>query len=292
VVRGLRSLPLAADRAWCEPRRCGRFHPAGFGDAERLWLWVWPVGRGSSATLTVPFLCGSLPGWANGPESRPWLANRFMFFFIAPTLVISVLLLARGTHTHEQRRAVAVKAVTRRSNLCSKKRTQTGLTAEIKIVPLWAWRSRDSICRRAGFLQCVVARHAGGPPHGHRPLLGLLAGIGGSCFLLLIGYINRDAKRRGMSPTLWTIMAVIILQRSRIILYFCCGNAQQRLPAMWECRPDGSTSASLQLQAESELSACQRVVGINDVYCPYCGLRCAIRRARSGSQRSFPVNEQ
>jgi len=56
------------------------------------------LGVGLSATLTVPFCGGSLPGWANGPESRPGLANRLHVFLHRPTLVISVLLLARGTH--------------------------------------------------------------------------------------------------------------------------------------------------------------------------------------------------
>ena len=102
-----------------------------------------------------------------------------------------------------------------------------------------------------------VARHAGAPPAWGRALMGLAAGLAGGCYLLLIGYINRDAKRRGMSPTLWTIMAIIIPNALGIILYFLlrqprssvcpqCGNAVQNgiqlLP-------------SLQLQTEPELSA-------------------------------------
>ncbi len=51
--------------------------------------------------------------------------------------------------------------------------------------------------------------------------MGLGAGLAGACYLLLIGYINRDAKRRGMSPLrfgrLWRLF---IPNALGIILYF------------------------------------------------------------------------
>ena len=103
---------------------------------------------------------------------------------------------------------------------------------------------------------CWLGTRAG-HRHGARPVLGLLAGVGGGCFLLLIGYINRDAKRRGMSPTLWTIVAVLIPNGLGIILYFILRQPREQcLPAMWERRADGiQLLPSLQLQTESELSA-------------------------------------
>ena len=85
--------------------------------------------------------------------------------------------------------------------------TQTGLTAEIKIVPLWAWALGGiAFIVAQVFFNAVLGRHSGAPPAWGRALMGLGAGLAGACYLLLIGYINRDAKRRGMSPTLWTIM--------------------------------------------------------------------------------------
>jgi len=119
----------------------------------------------------------------------------------------------------------------------------------------------------------VLARQTDAPPAWARPLLGVLAGLVLGCYLLFIGYINRDAKRRGMSPALWTIVAVIIPNALGIILYFVlrqplrsgcpqCGNAVQ-------------TGYNFCPRCNYKLSPncpqCQRVVGVNDVYCPYCG---------------------
>jgi predicted amidophosphoribosyltransferase len=104
-------------------------------------------------------------------------------------------------------------------------------------------------------------------------LLGLLLGLVAGSFVLFIGYINRDAKRRGMSPVLWTIVAVFIPNALGIILYFVlrqplqstcpqCGNALQ---AGFNFCPRCNYKLS------PSCPQCQRVVGVSDVYCPYCG---------------------
>jgi RNA polymerase subunit RPABC4/transcription elongation factor Spt4 len=152
--------------------------------------------------------------------------------------------------------------------------TRTGLSAEIEIVPLWAWVLAGIIFAAAQlFFNVAVARHSGGPPAWARPVLGLLAGIGGGCYLLFIGYINRDAKRRGMSPVLWTIVAVFIPNALGIILYFVL-----RQPLRSACPQCGDTvrigfnfCPRCSCKLGPSCPQCQRVVGANDVYCPYCG---------------------
>ncbi len=102
VVRALRSLPLAADSRLVQATQMRvRFHAGRLREArERLWLvGMACLGVGLSATLTVPFLW-RLFAWMGewvGVSTLIWQAG-FMFFFIAPALVVSVLLLARGTH--------------------------------------------------------------------------------------------------------------------------------------------------------------------------------------------------
>ena len=155
-----------------------------------------------------------------------------------------------------------------------KNETPTGLTAEIKIVPLWAWALAGIVFVAAQvFLNVVVARHSGGPPAWARPVLGLLAGIGGGCYLLFIGYINRDAKRRGMSPVLWTIVAVLIPNALGFILYFIL--RQSLRSACPQCGNAVQTGFNFCPRCSYKLSPscprCQRVAGVNDVYCPYCG---------------------
>jgi RNA polymerase subunit RPABC4/transcription elongation factor Spt4 len=169
--------------------------------------------------------------------------------------------------------------------------TQTGLTAEIKIVPRWAW-----ILAVVGFFiaqfffDVVVARHPHAPPAWARPLLGLLLGLVLGCFLLFIGYINRDAKRRGMSSVLWTIVALFIPNGLGFILYFIL-----RQPLRTACPQCGNaiqTGFNFCPRCSYKLSPncpqCQRLVGVNDFYCPYCGTPLRNQAAPASSPTTSP----
>jgi anti-sigma factor RsiW len=102
VVRALRSLPIAADSRLVHATQLRlRFHASRLREMrERMWLvGMACLGVGLSATLTLPFLW-RLFAWMGeraGVSTLVWQTG-FMFFFIAPALVVSVLLLARGTH--------------------------------------------------------------------------------------------------------------------------------------------------------------------------------------------------
>jgi len=170
--------------------------------------------------------------------------------------------------------------------------TQTGLGAEIRIVPSWAWVLAGIVIVAAQwFFNVAVARHANGPPAWARPLLGLLAGIAAGCYLIFIGYINRDAKRRGMSPILWTLVAVLIPNCLGILLYFVL---RQPLRASCpQCRNALQIGFNFCPCCACRLSPncpqCQRVVGGSDIYCPYCGS--ALRdqgAAASGQPEKLP----
>ncbi|MGC2662313.1 MAG: zinc ribbon domain-containing protein [Bryobacteraceae bacterium] len=155
-----------------------------------------------------------------------------------------------------------------------KNETQTRLGAEIKIIPGWAWTLAVIGVAAGLFMFNIVPLHpSDAPPPWARPLLGLLAGTVLGCYVLLIGYVNRDARRRGMSTLLWTIVAIFIPNGLGIILYFIlrqplcricsqCGNAvQMGFNFCPRCSHRLSPSCP----------RCQRVVSASDVYCPYCG---------------------
>jgi hypothetical protein len=101
VVRGLHSLPVAADSRLVRATQMRvRFHADRLRQAqERMWLTaVLCLGVGFSAALTAPLLW-RLFAWIGEWAAIPgpiWQAG-FVFFGIAPALVVSVLLLARGT---------------------------------------------------------------------------------------------------------------------------------------------------------------------------------------------------
>ncbi len=102
VVLTLRSLPLAADARLVRATQMRvRFHASRLRETrERMWLvGMACLGVGLSATLTVPFLW-RLFAWIGeraGVSTLVWQTG-FVAFFIAPALVVSVLLMARGTH--------------------------------------------------------------------------------------------------------------------------------------------------------------------------------------------------
>jgi len=106
VVRALRSLPVAADARLVRATQMRvRFHAARLRETrERMWLvGMACLGVGFSATLTLPLLWrlfAWMGEWA-GISSPVWQAG-FVFFSIAPALVVSVLLLVRGTHPSDQ----------------------------------------------------------------------------------------------------------------------------------------------------------------------------------------------
>jgi RNA polymerase subunit RPABC4/transcription elongation factor Spt4 len=148
------------------------------------------------------------------------------------------------------------------------------LAREIKTVPLWAWAlAVIPFVAAQWYFNFEIVGHPHAPPAWVRPLFGLLAGVGGAVYLLLIGYVNRDARRRGMSPLLWTLVAVLVPNLLGILLYFVL-----RQPPVRSCPECGSavrTEFNFCPRCSYKLAPscpqCQRVVGVNDDYCPYCG---------------------
>ncbi len=102
MIRALRSQAFMADSRLVRATQMRvRFHAARLRETrERLWLVAMAcLGVGLSTTLTVPLLWrlfAWIGEWA-GLSTPVWQAG-FLFFFIAPALVVGVLLLARGTH--------------------------------------------------------------------------------------------------------------------------------------------------------------------------------------------------
>lgn len=152
--------------------------------------------------------------------------------------------------------------------------TQTSLAAEIQIVPAWAWilAAIGFICMQFVFNVTVAHQHDA-PPAWARPLLGLLMGLLIAAYCLFVGYVNRDAKRRGMPRLLWTLVAAFIPNALGIILYFVL--RQPLGSACPQCGYGVQKEFNFCPRCNYKLSPscpqCQRLVGVSDVYCPYCG---------------------
>ena len=95
-----------------------------------------------------------------------------------------------------------------------------------------------------------------------------------AAYIFLIGYVNRDAKRRGMSPTLWTLLVIFLpgTPVSGCVIYFLV-----RAPLPFNCPQCGfAVRAHFNFcpQCKRNLRpACPRCgceVGESDRYCPNC----------------------
>jgi len=96
-----------------------------------------------------------------------------------------------------------------------------------------------------------------------------------SCLFFMLGYVYRDAKRRGMNPALWTLL-VLILSGGYffigLIIYLLV-----REPLPYTCPQCAATvnarfnfCPSCKYNLHPACPQCQREVSDDDKFCPYC----------------------
>jgi hypothetical protein len=92
-------------------------------------------------------------------------------------------------------------------------------------------------------------------------------------YVLLLGYVSRDVKRRGMSAGLWMLVCVVLPGGIGAVVYFML-----RQPVLSRC-PNCSTEIAssyhfcpqCQFQMSPVCGTCHRGVKITDVFCVTCG---------------------
>jgi Double zinc ribbon/Phospholipase_D-nuclease N-terminal len=124
------------------------------------------------------------------------------------------------------------------------KREKPGIKQEIRIIPGWAFALAASMFLLAPILFGVFAVDG---PLPFRLLISVLPATILAFLSLMIGYVNRDSGRRGMSRALWTVIVILVPNAIGFILYFLLRN-----PVKAEC------------------PKCQAVVDPHMNYCPHC----------------------
>jgi RNA polymerase subunit RPABC4/transcription elongation factor Spt4 len=96
-----------------------------------------------------------------------------------------------------------------------------------------------------------------------------------SCILFMFGYVYRDAKRRGMNPTLWMLLVVILSPSAGIIGLIIYLLVREPLP--YTCPQCAATvnarfnfCPNCKYNLRPACSQCQREVADDDKFCPYC----------------------
>jgi hypothetical protein len=129
------------------------------------------------------------------------------------------------------------------------------------------------LCAACGMTVWMNANNPGGlQPLGMLPfLLIMLPFI--SIYVLVIGYINADAKRRGMRYVVWTLLAIFIPNALGIILYFlmrsplpiaCTVCGTMNTPQLAFCPTCGT-------ELRKSCPNCKRVVEPKWTVCGWCG---------------------
>jgi len=149
------------------------------------------------------------------------------------------------------------------------------IATEARLVPWWS-----VLLAVGGFLLmqwvfhvAILQGHSAPPPFVVRVCLGLLTGAALAFYFLFLGYVNRDAGRRGMNRALWTFIALLVPNGIGFILYFV-----MRKPLQLPCPHCGATVDP----AATYCTACGKAVKPacahcgaplrpGDAFCPACG---------------------
>jgi RNA polymerase subunit RPABC4/transcription elongation factor Spt4 len=126
-------------------------------------------------------------------------------------------------------------------------------TEELSVIPKTARIIAGIVCAIAMVAWILIFRYSGDAGMQSMPLAGKIALIIGcgvmlAISVLLIGYINGDAKRRGMRYVMWTLLAMFIPNGIGVILYFIL-----RDPILKPC------------------PQCGHIVRPGFTFCPHCG---------------------
>jgi len=183
-----------------------------------------------------------------------------------------------------------------------RKRERTRFRDELRIIPKWLVWTCIVLSVLAVIIGIAINLHNFGthdpifPDDSLRnqPLLSCLALAGMimfgafvfSLFLFILGYVYRDAKRRGMNPALWTLL-VLILSAGYVfiglIIYLLV-----REPLPYTCPQCAATVSarfnfcpSCKCNLRPACPHCQHEVADTDKFCPYCAAELAPSKSPS-----------
>jgi Double zinc ribbon/Phospholipase_D-nuclease N-terminal len=100
-----------------------------------------------------------------------------------------------------------------------------------------------------------------------------MAGTALASYVLLVGYVSRDVKRRNMSAAMWMLIIVVMPGGIGAVVYFLL-----RQPILIRC-PNCTTELTAgvhfcpqcRFQVAPVCGQCFRGVQITDAFCPQCG---------------------
>jgi hypothetical protein len=144
--------------------------------------------------------------------------------------------------------------------------------SELSLIPLWA-----RVLAAVLFAGSLLVWGLLGVGHRDVPFffvgVALFFGSLLAAVALLTGYVNQDARRRGMNPLLWTILALVIPNGIGFVVYFVARQPLQvPCPRCGAPVPSGvGYCASCGFQVAPTCPRCGRGVSAEQAYCAHCG---------------------
>ena len=128
-------------------------------------------------------------------------------------------------------------------------------------------------CSMYLFLNYLPQHDPHAPPYPARIFLGALLGCVVAAYLLLVGYVNQDAKRRDMGQLLWTLLVILIPNGIGFLAYFLlrkplvgnCPKCAERVEKGFHFCPKCGYALT------PTCSQCGQAVSPDFVCCPNCG---------------------
>jgi len=172
-----------------------------------------------------------------------------------------------------------------------RKRERTKFREELRIIPKWLVATCISLYVLALIIGISVnfynMKHNGeyfpAPDLANQPVLACLALAGAitavafflTVWFFMLGYVYRDAKRRGMNPALWTLLVLILSPAYLfigLIIYMLI-----REPLPYTCPQCAATvnarfnfCPNCKYNLHPACPQCQREVSDGDKFCPFC----------------------
>jgi len=150
------------------------------------------------------------------------------------------------------------------------------MKSEIMIIPGWAFALSAILFLTIPFVffNFVWANQSRAPaPLPFEILVSILPGTVLAFLTLMVGYVNKDAGRRGMSRTLWTLLVIFIPNAIGFILYFLL-----RSPLRIACpkcgtvvHPGVNFCPACRYSFHPTCPQCRATVRPGDTFCPNCG---------------------
>ncbi|HEY2930764.1 MAG TPA: zinc ribbon domain-containing protein [Acidobacteriota bacterium] len=146
--------------------------------------------------------------------------------------------------------------------------------SERRLIPKWAIALAVFffICGQVLF-HYLMRQESNPPPEVLQILLGGLVGGVLAVWILLVGYVTRDARRRGMRVWAWTLLVIFVPEGIGFIIYFIL-----RKPLLVVCprcaavvRSPANFCRGCGYQLAQTCPRCGHAIGSADFYCLNCG---------------------